>query len=153
MESVSTSPTEDYSYLDNATYETCSPFIPQITHGKVVKVYDGDTITIATKIGADICRFSVRLNGIDTPEIKAKNENEKIRAKRARDALNAMIFGKIVKIEVHSYDKYGRILADVVSLDDGTNMSEYMLKNGHATKYDGGTKINPEYWVNAIDDI
>lgn len=140
---------EDYSYLDNATYETCSPFIPKITHGKVVKVYDGDTITIATKIGDDICRFSVRLNGIDTPEIKTKNENEKIRAKRAKDALAAMILDKIVKIEVHSYDKYGRILADVLGLD-GTNMSEYMLAAGHATKYDGGTKIVPEYWINDI---
>lgn len=46
-----------------------------VPSGKVIKVYDGDTITIASKMPYDnspLYRFHVRLNGIDTPEIKGK---------------------------------------------------------------------------------
>ena len=48
-----------------------------IQGGRVIKVYDGDTITIAARLPYDdsqLYRFSVRLNGIDAPEIKGKSE-------------------------------------------------------------------------------
>ena len=56
------------------------PFTFPIENGQVIKVYDGDTITIASKLPYDaspLYRLSVRLNGIDTPEIKGKNDDEK----------------------------------------------------------------------------
>lgn len=70
--------------LQNVEYKDTVKYIPQIIYGKVIKVYDGDTITIASQIDPSnpiIYRFSVRLNGIDSPEIKGKTENEKILAK------------------------------------------------------------------------
>ena len=73
------------------------PFTFPITSGLVIKVYDGDTITIAAKLPYDaspLYRLSVRLNGIDTPEIKGKNDDEKEAAKNARDALANLIYGK-----------------------------------------------------------
>ena len=67
-------------YLENINYKETNIFIPQIRFAKVVKVYDGDTITVAAKlpfIDSPIYRFSVRLNGIDSPEIKGTNEKER----------------------------------------------------------------------------
>ena len=58
--------------LEEVNYEDTIPFIPPITHGKVIKVYDGDTITIAALLpyeNSKLYRFSVRINGIDCPEI------------------------------------------------------------------------------------
>lgn len=134
-------------YLDNITYGNTVPFVAPITSGKVVKVYDGDTFTIASKLSNvdDIVyRFSVRLNGIDTPEIKGKTVIEKELAKKARDALSNIIMDKIVILKNVSTEKYGRLLADVYIGD--LWMNEWMLANKYAVKYDGGTKNIPDEW-------
>ena len=126
--------------MDSITYKQCKVFFPPIKEGKVIKVYDGDTITIATKMPYDdnFYRFSVRIRGIDCPEIKSKNSNEKLCAIMARDFLKEIIFNKVAKLEEISYDKYGRILADVYV--DDLNISELMISESLAIKYDGGRK-------------
>jgi len=135
--------------LENATWENTSPFVPKVHSGRVIKVYDGDTITIAAKIEnggpkSDVYRFSVRLLGIDTPEMKSHFEAEKKLAKRAKEALSEQILGEMVTLENVSMEKYGRILANVMF--KGRNMNDWMLKEGYALKYDGGTKEIPEEW-------
>lgn len=140
--------------MDAATYENTRPFLPEIRTGKVIRIYDGDTITIATRISIDgneipqIFRFNVRLLGIDTPELKTKNQTEKLLAVKARDALNKYAINKSVTLQNTSYDKYGRILADVI-MEDGTNISEWMIDNSHAVEYDGGTKHRPAEWTDS----
>lgn len=122
-------------------YEDTIPFVPPVTSGLVIKVYDGDTITIASKLpysGSPLYRFSVRLNGIDAPEIRSKNAEEKKLAIIAKDALSEKIMNKVITLENIAVEKYGRILADVVI--NGENMSNYMLQQKLAVKYDGGTK-------------
>ena len=137
--------------LLNSGWKTCVPFVPNIVAGKVIKVYDGDTITVASRLyhGAPIYRFSVRLNGIDTPEMKSKDEEEKNCAHVAREALRQRIDGRIVELKNTSMEKYGRILADVYLGDENMNM--WMLSEGYALPYDGGTKTKPESWDH--DDI
>ena len=133
--------TENLHNYDGLKYEDTIPFIPPIKSGLVIKVYDGDTITIASRLpyqGSPLYRFSVRLNGIDAPEIKSKNEEEKKLAKISKDTLSQQILNKVVSLENVSLEKYGRILADVII--DGKNMSEFMLEKKLAVKYDGGTK-------------
>jgi len=134
-------------YLTNIEYHDTVPFVPPISCGKVIKVYDGDTITIAAKLPNSvepIYRFSVRLNGIDSPEIKAHSQAEKELAKKSRDALSNLIMDKMVSLKNQTTEKYGRILADVY-LDD-LHINEWMLKNNYAVKYDGGTKTRPADW-------
>jgi len=129
--------------------EDTIPFVAPITGGNVIKVYDGDTITIASKLPYDsspLYRFSVRLNGIDTPEIKGKNEEGKILAKKARDELSKMIMNKEVKLENVQTEKYGRILADVYC--DGIHLNNWLIEKRYAVKYDGGTKVIPLSWMN-----
>ena len=88
------------NYMEDGTdikWEDTVEFTFPIQGGRVIKVYDGDTITIASKLPFDnspLYRLSVRLNGIDTPEIKGKTEDEKTAAKQARDALSNLILNK-----------------------------------------------------------
>ena len=88
-----------------------------------------------------IYRFSVRLNGIDTPEIKGKDEDEKQCAVLARDALKELIVGRNVELRNVQTEKYGRILAEVYC--DNINLNEWMITQRFAVKYDGGTKVSP----------
>ena len=130
-------------------YEDTVPFVFPITSGQVVKVYDGDTITIASKMPYDnspMYRFSVRLNGIDTPEIKGKTDDEKSMAIEVRNKLSDLIMNKQVFLKNVSTEKYGRILADVY-LDDTIHINQWLIDNRYAVKYDGGTKRSPESWA------
>jgi endonuclease YncB( thermonuclease family) len=141
--------TEITNYLNNIGYSDTLPFVPPINFGKVIKVYDGDTITIAAKLPntlGPIYRFSVRLLGIDSPEIKGKTFKEKELAIISRNILSQLIIGKIVYLRNVSMEKYGRILADVYLGD--LHINDWMLKNGYAIPYDGGTKHRPHEWDN-----
>ena len=132
----------------NIEWKDTKPFIIPLNGGHVIKVYDGDTITVANKLPIyhcnDMFRFSVRLNGIDTPEIKGKNEDEKEAAKVAKNALSEKILGKYVMLKNVATEKYGRLLADVYLGD--LNLNNWMLENRFAVSYDGGTKIAPKSW-------
>jgi endonuclease YncB( thermonuclease family) len=126
--------------------ETCA-FIPPITCGQVIKVYDGDTITIASKLPypeSPLYRFQVRLNGIDCPEIKSKSEDEKTIAQMAKKEMETLTFQKVVYLKNLENEKYGRILADVY-IDD-IHLNAHMLSQNLAVAYDGGTKRVPKNW-------
>lgn len=134
--------------LANADWLNTVPFVPPVTSGKVIKVYDGDTITIASKLpfpNSPVYKFPVRLHGIDCPEIKGSTETEKTLAKAARDALSDKINGNVVTLRNVSTEKYGRLLADVYY--NGEHMNQWMLLNNYAVKYDGGTKSRPDNWL------
>jgi len=123
-------------------------FIPPIEGGQVIKVYDGDTITIVAKMpypNSPLYRFPVRFRGIDSPELHGANEDEKQCAILARDALSEIILNKYVTLKNVGNEKYGRLLADVY-LDD-LHVNEWLLKERLAVPYDGGTKKSPKSWT------
>ena len=91
--------------------------------GKVVSVADGDTITILT----DNKQTRIRLAEIDTPE---KNQPY---GKKAKKALSDFIFGKTVRIEIETIDRYGRTVGTIFS--EGLNINKEMVKAGHAWVY------------------
>jgi len=135
-------------YLDTIDYKDTIPFIPPITTGKVIKVYDGDTLTLASKLpyeGCPVYRFSVRINGIDCPEMRTKNQNEKACAKLARQKIYDAVFGKIVTLQNVKLEKYGRVLADVYIGD--ISLGDMLCDCKLAVKYDGGTKHVPDDWL------
>ena len=122
--------------------------IPHISQGRVIKCYDGDTITIATYLPipeSPLYKFSVRLSGIDCPEIRGKTESEKTCAKIAKKFIEDKLLGNIVKLKNVSLEKYGRILADVVY--NGENLGDLLVDNRLAVRYDGGTKNVPNDWM------
>ena len=120
-------------------------FVPPITEGEVISVYDGDTITIVSKLPYDaspLYRFSVRLAGVDCPEIKGKTENERELAQEAKCALQKLILNKVVALKNLKTEKYGRVLADVYLGD--LHVNQWLLDNKYAVQYSGGKKTD---WV------
>ena len=135
--------------LDQAMLSDCSIYIPPVNICKVVKVYDGDTITIATKLFTEnIYKFNVRLRGIDCPEIRSNDNSEKKAARIVQSELYKYIIHQMVKLSDVDYDKYGRLLANV-SFND-TDLSTWLLSKHFAVKYDGGHKVTPDNWLEYI---
>lgn len=129
------------------TWKDTVEYVSPINEGHVVKVYDGDTITIAAKMpysNSPLFRFHVRLDGIDTPEIKGKNLEEKMLAKEARDAISTICMNKMVTLKNVKNEKYGRILADVYC--ENIHLNEWLISQRYAIKYSGGTKTIPSSW-------
>lgn len=116
-------------------------FIPNIKKAFVAKVYDGDTITIITKLRlfGPKYKFSLRLRGIDAPEMKTKNVYEKKVAIKSRDWLSNKILGKKIIIKNLSYEKYGRLLADIF-YKNKVSLNKQLVNNKLAVIYDGGKK-------------
>tara|TARA_B100001094_G_scaffold232427_1_gene227279 strand:+ start:685 stop:1236 length:552 start_codon:yes stop_codon:yes gene_type:complete len=124
------------------SWKDCEPWSPPITQGQVIKVYDGDTITIASKLPyaeSPMYRWSVRLLGIDTPEMKSHDPKLKNLATHARDVLSDKILNKTVHLENVSTEKFGRILANVIF--QGENMNQFMIDNKFAYEYTGARKL------------
>jgi len=129
-------------------YKDTVKFVAPITEGFVVKVYDGDTITIAARLpyeASPMYRFQVRLNGIDTPEIKGSSEDEKIAAVCAKNEMIHLVMNKTVQLKNVGTEKYGRLLADVYV--GGLHVNQWMLDNKLAVPYGGGTKKSPDSWI------
>lgn len=131
--------------LQNVLPERCPrycdtrPYVPTIQEEcYVVKVYDGDTFTIATHVGMDkdtLYRFSVRLRGVNCCEIRTRDPEEKIRGKLARDFVRSKIMSQKVKLLNVDFDKYGRLLADTIICSTNEDLATILIENGHAKKY------------------
>lgn len=121
---------------ETPTWENTIPFVPPVSGGLVIKVYDGDTITIATHIYDDptMYRFSVRLFGINAPEIRTRDTEEKELAQMAQKVLSDLLLGKYVTLKNVTVEKYGRLLAEVYLGDQ--NMNQYMLDNKLVEHYE-----------------
>ena len=136
---------------ETITWKQTVPWKPPITGGVVIKVYDGDTITIAEKLpyaDSPLYRWSVRLSGIDAPELKSKSFALKAVAEEGRDALWSKIFGKRVELKDVGTEKYGRVLATV--LYDGENMNTWMLKKKYAYVYQGQKKLTEQEQIDLL---
>jgi len=108
-----------------------------------VKNYDADTITfdiagVHPLLGKHI---SIRVLGVDAPEIKTKNLCEKKKAKEAQKIVETLLKkAERIDLENVTRGKYFRIVADVVI--DGESLTRYLINNSLAYAYDGGTKTN-----------
>lgn len=96
-----------------------------ILAGKVVRVSDGDTITILTE---DNNQVKIRLAGIDCPEAHQDF------GRKAKHFTSDFCFSKTVRVEVSAKDKYGRYLG-IVTLQNGKNLNHELLKAGLAWHY------------------
>jgi endonuclease YncB( thermonuclease family) len=119
-------------------------FKPDLKYAKVIRVYDGDTITIGTVLSGHPYRFSVRLREIDTPEMKHRDPKHKKCGRIVRDIVSKRLLNQTVLLSNVDYDKYGRILAHVSLVKNGRiepeTISEWLIREKLATPYGGGTK-------------
>jgi endonuclease YncB( thermonuclease family) len=110
---------------------------------KVVDVYDGDTVKVVFYYKDELLKWTVRLYGINTPELrpsrKLSNRDEIIRrGKEARDYVISKCKETDNMIYLHCLgnDKYGRLLG-ILYIDDSYTLSinDLLLKNNHAIEY------------------
>jgi len=110
---------------------------------KVNSVYDGDTFRVDINslppiVGKNI---PIRVNGVDTPEIRGKCQYEKNLALEARDFVRDKLSNaKEIKLINLQRGKYFRVVANV--LVDGVSLEQELLDNKLAYRYDGGRKLS-----------
>ena len=113
---------------------------------KILKVLDGDTVEIDLDLGFNIvlANQKVRMAGIDTPESRTSNSEEKPRGllskKKLAEKLPVGSWQKIQTMKPDSNDdKFGRILG-VFIMEDGTSLNQWMIDNNYAVLYSGENK-------------
>ena len=120
---------------------------------EVIKVVDGDTSDLNISLGFNIyhkCR--VRLYGIDTPECRTRNKDEKARGKLAKVFVeNAIANGNEIIVRTKLKDskgKYGRVLGEI--LVDSININEELVRKHLAVRYFGQSKndVGAEHEIN-----
>ncbi len=116
---------------------------------EIVKVLDGDTIDVLIDLGFDLYKKErVRIAGVDTPEKRTRNLEEKELGIDAtnwlKDKLDSTIAGTdelTIRTElVGGVGKYGRLLGWLYVGDADVSLNEQMIDEGYAWAYDGGTK-------------
>ena len=111
------------------------------------RIVDGDTFDCVLDLGFDVKlhKQRVRLAGIDTPESRInikrypERTNEKVMGKAAKERLKELCTGKF-KLKSLGKGKYGRILG-VPYTEDGEDICQKLISEGHAVEYWGGKKI------------
>ena len=116
---------------------------------KINRVVDGDTIDVTIDLGFDLHKKErVRVAGVDTPEKRTKNLEEKALGLDATGWLKAKLEETIkgdeeliIRTELKGgVGKYGRLLGWLYVGDSDVSLNEQMITEGYAHAYDGGTK-------------
>ena len=118
---------------------------------EVKRIVDGDTVDVIIDLGFSI-HFStrVRLYGIDTPESRTRDKDEKVRGFLSKDYLKEWLDqgGVIIRTHRDKKGKFGRVLGEMVV--GGRNINLLMVDENYAVKYKGQSKddIKKEHQVN-----
>ena len=114
---------------------------------KIKRVVDGDTMDVILDLGFDIHHaVRVRMAGIDTPESRTRDKDEKARGKLSKAFLKESIKGKKIVLKTKIKDskgKFGRVIAEVwAEFEKGSlrNINELMIKECYAVKYNAENK-------------
>lgn len=106
---------------------------------KDVQAVDGDTIVGTIELIDDVfARKKIRVNGVDSAELKSQDPTKKALAIKAKEFTAAFVSGKCTFTRSKTHEKYGRFLGDVDC--DGKSLKEELLKNGLAKPYSGGKR-------------
>ena len=111
---------------------------------QLIKVVDGDTIEVDFDLGFGVWLRNqrIRLYGIDTPESRTSDKEEKARGLISKAKLNELLSNSkylTVETEIDPEEKYGRILGRIET-DDGVNVNDWMVEQCYAVPYSGENK-------------
>ena len=116
---------------------------------KINRVVDGDTIDVTIDLGFDLYKKErVRIAGVDTPEKRTRDKEEKVLGIDATNWMKEKLEGAIdgddeliIRTELKGgMGKYGRLLGWLYIGDVELSLNEQMITEGYAWAYDGGTK-------------
>lgn len=113
---------------------------PHLFYARIVSVYDGDTVTAIIDLDEFDIRIKakLRLYGINTPEIRTKDKNEKKLGIEVKEYLKNIILNKEVLIDIIKKGKYGRHLALIYYKNVCIN--DLLVEKGYAREYWGGAR-------------
>ena len=118
---------------------------------KVTKIIDGDTIDVDIHLGFDVVltKQRIRLMGIDTPESRTRNLEEKARGLLSKQyMIDKCPVGSKITLKSLDRGKFGRILGEIWEADvDSTTvepLNKRMITDGFAVEYYGGSKDDLE---------
>jgi len=108
---------------------------------EILRIVDGDTVDVRIDLGFNVwhkCR--VRLVGINAPESRTRDKEEKARGLAAKAFLKNVLemTQSEIHLQSHGTGKYGRVLGEFIIND--ININELMVEEGHAEVYDGGVR-------------
>ena len=116
---------------------------------QLIKVVDGDTIDANIDLGFDISvKKRIRFMGMNAPESRTKDLEEKAKGLAAKDRVNQLLTGcNRIQLVSHGVGKYGRCLGELhIDIVDGQekmtleNVNKLLIKEGHAVEYHGGKR-------------
>tara|TARA_R100000700_G_C3179519_1_gene156251 strand:+ start:5691 stop:6029 length:339 start_codon:yes stop_codon:yes gene_type:complete len=108
-------------------------------YAEVLRVVDGDTVDVRVDLGFNVhYKVRVRMHGINAPESRTRDKEEKIRGLAAKERLEQLIDGKRVTLKSHGVGKFGRCLGEITV--GSINVNAQLLKEGHAIAYHGGKR-------------
>ncbi len=120
---------------------------------KIRRIVDGDTVDVDIDLGFDmiLSKQRIRLYGIDTPESRTRDKEEKFYGKLAASFLKEQCKkSSCITLRTHldKRGKFGRILGEIIA--DGVNLNELMIERHMAVEYDGRSKtdIHKEHMFN-----
>lgn len=119
------------------------PFQDKIIYARIEEIYDGDTVKIIVLFGDTPVRLSLRILGVDTPEIKhgeGRLPEEHVSAVKVRDYMRSLFPKSIAKICIRDWDKYGGRVLGELFLETGENVAELLIHRGWARPYRGEKK-------------
>ena len=106
---------------------------------KVIKVVDGDTIDALIDLGFDThVKKRIRLSGINAPESRTRNLEEKKLGLAAKARLKELCKDKNLILKSYGLGKYGRVIGEIFAR--GASINNVMVAEGHAKFYDGGKR-------------
>ena len=115
----------------------------------LLRVIDGDTIDAEIDLGFDIkVKKRIRFMGINAPESRTRDLEEKARGLAAKDRVKQLLEGaNTIQLKSHGVGKYGRCLGELhIDIVDGKekmtleSINELLIKEGHAVEYHGGKR-------------
>ena len=111
-----------------------------VYQAELERVVDGDTVDVTLDLGFDVKlhKQRVRLHGIDTPESRTRNLEEKKLGLAAKARLKELCVGRF-KVKSLGKGKYGRVLG-IPYTEDGQDICQLLIDEGHAVEYYGGKK-------------
>tara|TARA_R100001530_G_scaffold136171_2_gene115583 strand:+ start:161 stop:571 length:411 start_codon:yes stop_codon:yes gene_type:complete len=122
---------------------------------EIVKIIDGDTIDVVFDLGFSLFKKErVRLAGIDTPESRTRDPEEKILGLEAKDRLTEMLENASSLVcRTEKEGKYGRILGWIHADGAETTLNQTLIDTGYAWAYEGGKKNKSHEDFKALYDI
>lgn len=112
----------------------------------VTRVVDGDTVDVDIDLGFGMTykKQRVRMMGIDTPESRTRDLEEKFYGKQSKYFLEDLLKDQKIQLVSHDKGKFGRILGELFVEGNKLSINQQMIDNYHAVPYFGQSKEDTE---------